>query len=459
MLLQTLELLTHSDNMALPRILYYNYKLNRNVHKERHTILKQREKRLRRLLKHAFHHSDFYGKYYADHGISSADLEHMDINHFPVIDKKLMMDHFDEFVVPGELTRDRVEDFLESYPAPDTALNNKYRVIHTSGTSGEVGYFLYNNREWDFIKAISLRIFPHFGLKSKNYIFIGAADGHYAGVSLFLSPLHSPEAFVYREYLVLDINYPVDQYIDKVNRVNPDVVTGYSTGIGMLAELQKSGKLSVSPKAVVCGGEPITPETKELIHDTWECELINYYAASESLIMGVERMDLEGFYLFDDVNYIEFRDDHILLTNLYNYTQPLIRYRMNDVLVPEGEGGIWPFTRIKHVIGRQEELLWFVNQNGKFDFIHPIVIVEFYVRGLEKYQVIKKGNTSFTFKAVISQQFDKDQVVKKIDKRLREILQKKKMLNVDYRVEVVSDIPRDMKTGKYNLIREEFGSA
>ena len=49
-------------------------------------------------------------------------------------------------------------------------------------------------------------------------------------------------------------------------------------------------------------------------------------------------------------------------------------------------------------------------------------IVEFYVRGLEKYQVIKKGNTS-------------------------------------YRVEVVSDIPRDSNSGKYNLIREEFGSA
>ena len=127
---------------------------------------------------------------------------------------------------------------------------------------------------------------------------------------------------------------------------------------------------------------------------------------------------------------------------------------MNDILVPQGEWGIWPFTKIKHIIGRQEELLWFINQKGNFDFIHPIVIVEFYVNGLNKYQVIKTGNTSFTLKAVISQQFSKDRVIKKIDERLLEILRKKKMLNLDYRIDLVNDIPSDPKSGKFNLIME-----
>ncbi|MFP4621696.1 MAG: AMP-binding protein [Bacteroidales bacterium] len=441
--------------MALSRILYYHFKLNRNVHKDRHSVLRQREARLRRLLKYAFRHSDFYRKYYADHGINSGDLGNININHLPVIDKKMMMDHFDDFLVAGKLTKRRVEDFLESTSAPDNTLYDKYHVIHSSGTTGEVGYFVYNPREWDFIKAISLRIFPHFGLKPKSYAFIGVADGHYAGVSLFLSPLHSPESFVYRDYLVLDINYPLEQYLDVLNRLNPAVITGYPTGVGMLAEMQKSGKLSVSPQALVCGGEPLTPETEKLIHEVWECQLINYYASSESLIMGVERADLKGFYLFDDVNYIEFRDDHILLTNLYNYTQPLIRYRMDDVLVPQGEGDIWPFTRIKHVIGRREELLWFINQRGEYDFIHPIVIVEFYVRGLEKYQVLKTGNTSFTFKTVISNQFNEEQVIRKIDEAWREILKKKEMLNLDYRIEAISDIPIDPKSGKFKLIMKK----
>ncbi|MFO8234607.1 MAG: hypothetical protein R6U04_04270 [Bacteroidales bacterium] len=440
--------------MALSRILYYNFKLNHNLHRDRHSILQLRETKLRKLLKYAVRHSDFYRKFYADHDINTDNPENIDIKDLPVIDKKIMMDNYDDLVIPDELTKERVEDFFESSPEPHKILFNKYRALHTSGTTGEIGYYLYNQREWDFIKAISLRILPHFGLKPKSYVFIGAVDGHFAGVCLFLSPVNSTEEFFYRDYLVIDINYPLKQYIDTLNRFNPDVITGYSTGVGMLAELQKCGKLSVSPQAVVCGGEPITPEKRELIHEVWKCKLINYYAASESLILGVERTDLEGFYLFDDVNYIEFRDDHILLTNLYNYTQPLIRYRMNDILVPLEEEGIWPFTKIKNVIGRQEELLWFINQKGNFDFIHPIVIVEFYVKGLDKYQLIKTGNTSFTFKAVISQQFSEDLVIKKIDKRLHEILKNKEMLNLDYGIIVVSDIMSDPKSGKYNLIIE-----
>ena len=438
--------------MAISRILYYNYILNRNLHKNRSGILQQQENRFRRLLKYAVHHSDFYREYYGDHGITSEDIESIAITDLPVIDKNVMMDNFDDLVVPEELTKELVENFLEFSPAPDTTIYDKYRIIHSSGTTGKVGYYIYNQREWDFIKAISLRIFPHFGLKPKTYVFIGAADGHYAGICLFLSPVNSPEKFFYRDYRVLDINYPLEQYIEALNKANPDVITGYSTGIGMLAELQRYGKLSLRPHTVVCGGEPIQPETEELIHEVWNCELINYYAASESLILGVERPDLNGFYLFDDVNYIEFRDDHILLTNLYNYTQPLIRYRMNDILVPQEEDDIWPFTKIKRIIGRQEDFLWFVNQNGDFDFIHPIVIVEFYVRGLEKYQVIKTGNTSFLFKAVISRQFSKIKVIQNINERLREILQKKEMLNLEYRIEVVSDIARDQESGKFNLI-------
>lgn len=439
--------------MSLSRILYYNVRLNRNLNKDRASILKQRDAAFRKILRYAFRHSDFYRTYYADHGIELEDLEDIDPAQVPSVDKETVMDHFDDLVVPGELTRARVEGFLESSPAPETTLDGAYHVLHTSGTTGSIGYFVYGRREWDFVKAVSLRIFPRFGLKPKSYVYVGVADGHYAGVSLFLSPLQSPEGFFYRDYVVVDMSYPLERYLDVLNSVDPDVITGYPSGVGMLADLQKSGKLALSPRVVVTGGEPILRGTEELIRGTWGCDLINYYAASESLTLGVERADVDGFYLFDDVNYIEFRDDHILLTNLYNYTQPLIRYRLNDVLVPAGPGDLWPFTRIERVIGRQEELLWFLNERGVFDFIHPIAIVEFYVKGLEKYQVIQTGNASFTFRAVVSSQFSREHVVAKIDERWREILQKKEMANLRYRIEVVGDIASDPETGKYRLIR------
>lgn len=440
--------------MALSRILYYNFKLNRNIHKDRDYIEKLREKKFRKLLKYSFRHSEFYRKYYQQHGIHPGDLDTIKINALPVIDKHIMMANFDELLIPPEITRAKVENFLESSPEPSKSLYNKYRVLHTSGTTGEIGYFIYNQAEWDFIKAISLRIFPHFKIKPHSYVYIGAVDGHYAGISLFLSPVNSLEGFIYKDYLVLDINTPLKNYIGALNKLDPDVITGYPTGIGMLADMQEAGKLYIKPETVIYGGEPLSYELEKRIKEIWGCEIINYYAASESLILGVERKDIDGFYLFDDVNYIEFRDDHILLTNLYNYTQPLIRYKMDDILIRKEKGGTWPFTKIERVIGRQEEVIWLKNDSGNIDFIHPIVIVELYVKGLEKYQFIQTGDDSFTFKSVISPQFDENEVVQKIDARLHEILKKKKMLNVDYHIIVVKDIPPDPESGKFNLIRK-----
>ncbi len=53
------------------------------------------------------------------------------------------MDHFDDVMVPEALTRARVEGFLENSPAPETTLHDAYHVLHTSGTTGSSGYFVY----------------------------------------------------------------------------------------------------------------------------------------------------------------------------------------------------------------------------------------------------------------------------------------------------------------------------
>ncbi|MFW6381626.1 MAG: phenylacetate--CoA ligase family protein [Bacillota bacterium] len=438
--------------LGLPRILYYKLRLDRNLHRDRQQILALRQSKFRRLIKYAFKNSSFYHRFYSDHGLSYRDLSEVELSELPVINKQIMMDNFDELVIPGDITRNRVEEFLENSPSPETRLDDKYQVIHSSGSTGRVGYYIYDQQAWDFIKAISLRMFSHFGLKPVTYAFIGAADGHYAGVSLFLSPVNTVEEFFYGDYLVMDISRPLVDYIQPLNELKPGVLSGYASGIRLLTALQRENNLSINPAVVICGGEPLTPETREVIKSTWDCRLVNYYAASESLMLGVEREEHQGMYLFDDANYIEFREDDYLLTNLYNYTQPLIRYQMNDVLTPLEAGGKWPFSRVAEVIGRQEDMLWFVNKQGEYDFIHPIVIVEFYVKGLDKYQLCRVDDYSFIFRAVVSPGAIESRVVRQIDRRLQEILSGKNMLNLNYRIEVVEDIERDPDSGKFRLI-------
>ena len=57
---------------------------------------------------------------------------------------------------------------------------------------------------------------------------------------------------------------------------------------------------------------------------------------------GVEMNPEEGMILFDDMNVIEVESGVMYLTCLYNFAQPLIRYRISDSLVLQAAGRTAP---------------------------------------------------------------------------------------------------------------------
>jgi len=440
--------------LGLSRILFYKYLFEKNLNKTREDILKNREKKFHKLINFVFKNSLFYKNYYQSHGIRERDLKNISIDKFPSIDKNIMMENYDQIITDKGLSKNRIETFIENNPKPLSILNNQYRVIHTSGSTGKIAYFIYNEREWDIIKAVSLRLFNNFGLKRKNYAFIGASDGHYAGISLFSSPLKTFQEYFYKNYLIINLNYPLSGYIDDLNKLNPDNLTGYPSALKMLANFQNKGLLNISPLTIVSGGEALSPKTKRYLKRTWKnSNIVNYYGASESIIIGIAKEQFSGLYIFDDINYIEIKDNFYYLTNLYNYSQPLIRYKMNDILrTVHNKDKKWPFTQVKQIIGRQENILWFRNQENKKEFIHPIVFVEFYVKGLIKFQIIQVNDIKFIFKAVIDNGKNVKKVKNKIAKKLTYILQNKRLSNVSFAIKVVNDIANDKKTNKYKLI-------
>src|SRR5579862_810763 len=101
--------------------------------------------KLRKLARHANKHSPYYARLIAQAGIN---LDTCTPRDFPVLTKKLLMQNFDQIVTDRSITRQRVADFLTRSTDPLDLLDNRYHVLHTSGTSGEVGYFLYSHNDW-----------------------------------------------------------------------------------------------------------------------------------------------------------------------------------------------------------------------------------------------------------------------------------------------------------------------
>ena len=59
-----------------------------------------------------------------------------------------MMANFDGIVTDRRITKQGIAEFLSRSTDPNELLFDEFRVLHTSGTSGEVGYFVYSKPDW-----------------------------------------------------------------------------------------------------------------------------------------------------------------------------------------------------------------------------------------------------------------------------------------------------------------------
>lgn len=426
------------------------FQLKNNEKKSRKYILYLREKKFRKILKFAYKNSKFYHDLYSSHGISFDDLDTINIEKLPVIDKEVIMDNFDKLVIVDNVTLREIKNFLDINKTTNDLFKNKYHVIHSSGSSGKVGIFLYSKKDWNRIYPSVLRI-HNLKLRRIKSVFFGATDGHYSSVSFFS---WSQKGFlkIFNKSMILEIKKPIEEHIEKLNQFKPDVVCGYFSGLKILANYQENGLLKLSPNIILNTGEGINHKDKEYITRIFNAPMVNSYGISECGNFGIGKDEYGGIALNDDLVFVEIKEDHILITNLFNETQPLIRYRLEDYLTLSKNAPVdFPFTVVNEVIGRAESSIWFKNKDGKMDFIHPIVIAEFFVKGLDRHQIVLTGESSFDFLAVVNDA-KTEEVVEKIRKKLDLILVEKNFLDVSYDVKVVESLNIDSKTGKFKQI-------
>jgi phenylacetate-coenzyme A ligase PaaK-like adenylate-forming protein len=230
---------------------------------------------------------------------------------------------------------------------------------------------------------------------------------------------------------------------------------GYPTALAILAEKQREGRLRIAPQQLRTSGEPLRDADRERIERAFGAPLFNTYVCTEHLVMGLSRAEYGGMYLFEDDLIFELAADHTLVTNLFNHTLPLIRYRMNDVLVAqEDDRGLLPFTKLE-IVGRNEHTPIFTNEHGEDDFVSAPVIIAFSVKNVRRFQLELIGRTACVLRVCLSEGLDvrqRNQTLQDAHARFGALLAQKEMRNVRYEVEAVDDLPPDPKTGKFRLI-------
>jgi phenylacetate-CoA ligase len=302
-----------------------------------------REARLAALLESAIGASPFYRR--RAHGPRLED--------FAPVGKSELMQEFDDWATDRAITRRAAASFLADPSGVGDAWLGKYLLWTSSGTSGVPGWFVQDAHSlaaYDAIDALRLRHSARggpfqAGLGSwglgQRFAFVGASGGHFAGVvsmqrlSRIVPPAWRPAIHV------LSAQQPLRRIVDQLQALQPTVLITYPSCAAALAQAEQESALGLRLSEVWLGGEQLSAGQRRLIGAAFACPVRNSYGASEFFSMAFECA--EGrLHVNDDWVILEPVDEQsrpvpdgslshtLLLTNLANRTQPLIRYRLED---------------------------------------------------------------------------------------------------------------------------------
>jgi len=305
----------------------------------------ERERRLRELLVYAADRSPFWRERLAGRDLTS--FTESDLPSLPILTRAEMMEEFDRLVTVPGLTLARVEQHVDSLDG-DRYLDDEYRAIVTSGYTGTAAFHVYG---WDAFVTFVMQGSRWTGRRGEDPDAVLAqcfscSARHESGAFYAFSSFESggPASHCF------DATLPLDEIVDGLNNVRPNVqaLQGWPSLIRELALEAIAGRLTITPTWVSVAGELCTPVVRESVRSAWGIEASEFWGCSEGTYAfpcGVG----EGMHIADDLVILEPADadgnvvpygqpaERMLLTNLFNLAQPLIRYDLADAVTMTDE--------------------------------------------------------------------------------------------------------------------------
>ena len=339
------------------------------------------QQRLETVVRHAATHSPFYRRWLAETGpLGESPVE---LARLPVLDKSLLMDHFDELVCDPRLRRDQLLDWVGKM-THDQLYLDRYRVALTSGSSGRPGLFVYDAAGWRSIGAQFVRSSNWAGLRpslprQRMAWLGGAAPSHLTrqGAATMAIGLH--------RILALSVTLPLPQLVEALNQFQPTYLNVYPSVAMWLAEEQQAGRLRLSPQILVTVAELRTPEMTQRLTDAFGVHPFDVYGTTEGLF-GSECEHHQGIHLFEDTTLVENVDPdgrpvpagqpgaRLLVTNLHNLVQPLLRLEVTDLVTldPDPCPCGRTLVRASTIHGRSDDILLLPIHAGGRVAVHPL---------------------------------------------------------------------------------------
>ena len=316
------------------------------------------------------------------------------LDQLPVVTRGQLMERFDDWVADPRLKLDELRAFTADPDRIAEPWLGRYMVWESSGTTGQPGIFVQDAQAmavYDALEALrrsAPRPLAHWMDPlhlSERHAFVGVTGGHFAS-HVSLRRLRNLNPWLAATTRSFSIQEPTADLVRSLNEFAPTILITYPTVAALLAQEAESGRLRIAPREIWTGGETLGAGVRAYVEQCLGGVLRNSYGASEFLAMGWECAHGQ-MHLNADWVILEPVDERhrpvppgepphaMLLTNLANTVQPLIRYELGDHVTVHAEpcacGSPLP---VIEVCGRQDDPLHMAGREGGAVTLLPLAL-------------------------------------------------------------------------------------
>lgn len=380
-----------------------------------------RESALHRLLDHARMHTSFY-----------KGIEGYRLGDFPVMNKLSLIEHYDEIKVaeaciPGQQGKVHIQSTSGStgtpFKIPQDTRKRQRRVAELKYFGKIVGFRTHE-------KLIHLRTWNRWQqktskqIKSENIVPFDISSMGEGDLRNLCELMQAERAVCLR---------------------------GYASSLGLLAEYA-DGKDYQFPclKIAIAGSEALHDDTRALYKRVFRSEIISQYANEECGILAQERIptaesdnkmywNYSGYYIevlkLDSDEPADYGElGRVVITDLYNYAFPVIRYDNGDtaVLLPPDEHS-HGYPVLGCLYGRRFDLTYDTVGGAISPLTYGRILKHY--GDISQWQFVQEGPRDYVLKVIMRKQ--DDELMNTIVSQLREKLGSDASIGIEY----VDDIP------------------
>lgn len=177
-------------------------------------------------------------------------------------------------------------------------------------------------------------------------------------------------------------NCSLEDQLTWLERMQPGYIMSYPTNLAALAELSAEKGISLPGlHHVLSFSEAVSDDQRDVIRRVWGVPLIDAYSSAEASLMALQCPDSELYHVMSEHVILEILDENdqicgpgetgrVMVTDLHNFLQPIIRYETGDMAEPTepcscGRG----LPSVKRVFGRVRNFMRLATGERIFPYI------------------------------------------------------------------------------------------